>query len=140
MSQSLIANIGYRNALRTIGSMIFGLLCIAIILARPRYKPQPTSDRPWYRIIDTKLITFRFSLILVFCFFVPFGYVAAFFLTPSYAIKIGSSAATGSTLVSVMSAMNAVCRIMLGYLGDRYGRLNVLGICTLLSGRWYTIE
>ncbi|KAI9253802.1 major facilitator superfamily domain-containing protein [Phascolomyces articulosus] len=133
MTQSLISTIGYRNALRALGGMGFGLLCIATALAVSRYPPQRSNGKPW-NIFDPSLLNLPFSFLLLFALFVPFGYVAPFFLTPTYADYIGVDASAGSTLISIMSAANAVCRITLGYFGDRYGRVNTITIFTLLSG------
>ncbi|KAI7852924.1 major facilitator superfamily domain-containing protein [Circinella umbellata] len=133
MAQSLITNIGYRNALRTMGGMGFGLLSIATALAVSRYPPTRPNGKPW-NIFDRSLISWPFAFLLLFALCISFGYVAPFFLTPTYAEHIGVDASVGSTLISIMSAANAVCRITLGYFGDKYGRVNTLSIFTLLSG------
>ncbi|KAI8145443.1 major facilitator superfamily domain-containing protein [Fennellomyces sp. T-0311] len=133
MAQSLISTIGHRNALRAMGGMGFGLLCIATALAVSRYPPAPSNGKPW-NLLDRALLSWPFAFLLLFSLFVPFGYVAPFFLTPTYADYIGADASSGATLVSIMSAANVVCRITLGWVGDRYGRLNVICIFTLLSG------
>ncbi|KAI8391116.1 major facilitator superfamily domain-containing protein [Radiomyces spectabilis] len=130
MSQNLIDTVGYRNALRAMGGMGFGILCIATALAFSRWKPP--GDR--FVIIDRSLINFHFCILLLFGLIVPFGYVAPFFLTPTYAAYINVDASRGATLVSVMSAMNAVCRIVLGFLADYIGRLNTMFIFTLIAG------
>ncbi|CAO3599801.1 unnamed protein product [Absidia cylindrospora] len=132
MTQKLIEQLGYRNALRVLGAMIFGLLCIATALAMSRFKPS-ASKRPWYALVDTSLLGTQFNLLVLFAFLVPFGYISAFFLMPTYATFIGVDAANGAALVSIMSATNAVCRITLGFLGDRFGRLNVMFFSTFLS-------
>ncbi|KAI9317746.1 major facilitator superfamily domain-containing protein [Dichotomocladium elegans] len=136
MSQSLIATIGYRNTLRTMGGMGFGLLCVATTLAVSRYPPpsDKKSGGSPLRLFERSLFTWPFNFVLVFSILVPFGYVAPFFLTPTYASVIGASDSMGSSLVSIMSAANVLCRITLGYVGDRYGRVNVIFIFTLLSG------
>ncbi|CAO3625109.1 unnamed protein product [Mucor hiemalis] len=132
MIQKLIVTIGYRNALRVQGAFGFGLLCIATALATSRYRPPGKSK--WYHIYDHSLISRNFLLLLGFSFFVPFGYVAPFFLTPQWVAHIGLDASTGAAMISVMSAANAICRITLGYLADRTGRFNTMFICTFLAG------
>lgn len=132
MIQNLIVTIGYRNALRVQGAFGFGLLCVATALATSRYRPPGKSK--WYHIYDHSLISRNFLLLLGFSFFVPFGYVAPFFLTPQWVAHIGLDASTGAAMISVMSAANAICRITLGYLADRTGRFNTMFICTFLAG------
>ncbi|KAI8991431.1 major facilitator superfamily domain-containing protein [Mycotypha africana] len=136
MSQNLIQNIGYRNALRVQGSFGFALLCIATALATCRYRPPSSANGKdkWYHIFDRRLINRKFVLLLCFGFFVPFGYVAPFFLAPQFAQYIGLDTATGAAMISVMSAANAICRISLGYLADRIGRFNTMFAFTFLSG------
>ncbi|KAI8334160.1 major facilitator superfamily domain-containing protein [Choanephora cucurbitarum] len=134
MVQKLIATLGYRNALRIQGSFGFGLLCIATCLATSRYRPPRYGKNKWYHIFDRSLISKRFMLLLSFSFFVPFGYVAPFFLAPQYVQYIGLDATAGAAMISVMSAANAICRITLGYLADHFGRFNTMFVCTFLAG------
>ncbi|SAL99686.1 hypothetical protein [Absidia glauca] len=132
MSQQLIEHLGYRNALRVLGATMFGLLCISTALAMSRFKPSP-SGRPWYALVDRSLLGTQFNLLFLFSLLVPFGYIAPFFLMPTYAASIGVDSTNGAALVSIMSATNAICRIVLGYLGDRFGRLNIMFFSTFLS-------
>ncbi|KAI8643909.1 major facilitator superfamily domain-containing protein [Parasitella parasitica] len=136
MTQRLIVSIGYQNTLRVQGAFGFGLLCVSTALATSRYRPPPSlnSKNRWYHVYDSSLISRRFVLLLGFSFFVPFGYVAPFFLAPQYVQSIGLDASTGAAMISVMSAANAVCRITLGYLADRTGRFNTMFSCTFLAG------
>ncbi|KAI9476404.1 MAG: major facilitator superfamily domain-containing protein [Benjaminiella poitrasii] len=136
MTQRLIVTLGYRNTLRVQGSFGFGLLCISTALATSRYRPPPSSKGKdkWYHIYDSSLISRRFLLLLGFSFFVPFGYVAPFFLAPQFVQSIGLDTSTGAAMISVMSAANAICRITLGYLADRTGRFNTMLTCTFLAG------
>ncbi|KAF7723454.1 hypothetical protein EC973_002007 [Apophysomyces ossiformis] len=135
MAQGLISTVGYRNALRAMGGLGFALLSIATVLALSRWRPPSTPDRKWWAVFDISLIDRDFGLLLLFTLFVPFGYIAPFFLTPTYAAYIGVDAANGATLVSIMSATNAISRILLGYVGDKFGRINTLTGCTLLAGK-----
>ncbi|KAF7726988.1 hypothetical protein EC973_008183 [Apophysomyces ossiformis] len=134
MTQHLVSSIGYRNALRVIGGMGFGVLVIATSLAMSRWRPPKTASRGFSSIIDLSLINLRFGILLLFGFLVPFGYVGPFFLAPTYAPYIGMSIASAATLVSIMSAMNALCRITLGFLADSIGRLNTMFLATFLAG------
>ncbi|KAI9492498.1 major facilitator superfamily domain-containing protein [Zychaea mexicana] len=135
MTQSLIDSMGYRMALRILGAMNFGILLIATALARSRYRPPPSSNGNGFgAFFDKSMMTIPFLLLVIFAFLVPFGYVAPFFLAPTYASYIGVDAARGSTLISILSGMNAVCRICLGFFADRLGNMNVMFACTFMSG------
>ena len=134
-TQSLIASLGYRNALRILGAMNFGILLIATALARSRYRPPPSSGTGGLSaFFDKSMMSSSFLLLSIFAFLVPFGYIAPFFLAPTYAAYIGVDPARGSTLVSIMSGMNSLCRISLGFLADRTGKLNTMFACTFLAG------
>ncbi|CDS13676.1 hypothetical protein LRAMOSA05850 [Lichtheimia ramosa] len=133
----LIDELGYRMALRVLGCLYFGILVISIIFARSRFRPAPsnTGSKGLDAFIDPSMLTWKFFLLALFCFLVPFGYIAPFFLAPTYASNvIHANASTGSTLVSIMSGMNSVCRICLGFMADHTGRLNTMFACTFLAG------
>lgn len=131
----LISTVGYRNALRVQGCFGFGVLGIATALAVSRYRPPPMSGSDkWYNLFDRKLLTVRYMLLLTFCFFVSFGYIAPFFLAPEFVLSIGLDASVGATSISILSASNAVCRICLGYLADKFGKFNIMFVCTFLAG------
>ncbi|KAI8145223.1 major facilitator superfamily domain-containing protein [Fennellomyces sp. T-0311] len=135
MIQSLISSLGYRNTLRILGAMNFGILLIATALARSRYRPPPSSGTGGLSaFFDKSMMSVSFLLLAIFAFLVPFGYIAPFFLAPTYASYIGVDDARGATLVSIMSGMNSVCRICLGFLADRTGNLNTMFACTFLAG------
>ncbi|KAI9306820.1 major facilitator superfamily domain-containing protein [Cunninghamella echinulata] len=136
MSQSLIVSIGYRNAIRAIGAMGFGILIISTCLAFSKYLPGGVKRGKVSRlvIIDTTIIDRNFLLVCAYCFFIPFGYLAPFFLVPQYVSYLGGSASQGATLVSIMSAMNSICRIVMGFIADRMGKFNTMVTCTFLSG------
>lgn len=136
MSQNLIISLGYRNALRIIGAMGFGILLISTSLAFSKYLPGGVQRGKITKvvIVDTSIVGRDFLLLCCYCFFIPFGYLGPFFLTPQYVSYLGGSASQGATLVSIMSAMNSVCRIVMGFVADRLGKFNTMAICTFLSG------
>ncbi|KAG0801406.1 hypothetical protein G6F22_001282 [Rhizopus arrhizus] len=141
MTQNLISHIGYRNSLRVHGVFGFALLCISTGLATSRYRPPPVpgNNNKWYHLIDMHLLDRKFALLLGFSFFVAFGYVAPLFLAPQFVEHLGLNAASGAVMISVMSAMNALCRISLGYLADRLGKFNTMFACTFLAGAFAMI-
>ncbi|CAO3566632.1 unnamed protein product [Mortierella alpina] len=61
-------------------------------------------------------------------------YLVPLLLAPSYATSIGLSAAQGATMISISSAVGIVSRIVIGYLSDRYGVLNLTVVCCFISG------
>ncbi|GAB5588733.1 hypothetical protein Unana1_03633 [Umbelopsis nana] len=131
LTEALIASSGYRMTLRYLGIIIFGLLAIACVLAKSRWPPKKDGK---IVIIDTSLLTTDVVIFMCFGVVVPFGYLTPFFLVPAYGASFGVTSSQTSVIVGVMSAFNAVSRVLLGFLADRYGRINTMFACTFLAG------
>ncbi|KAI8074537.1 major facilitator superfamily domain-containing protein [Gongronella butleri] len=130
----LIQALGYRQAIRVLGAFGFGILVIAVALAFSLRRP-PNSGRGYFAsMVDTRLLDHDFSIILVFTFLVPFGYLGPYFVCPQYATYLGYDATTGANLVSIMSGLNSVSRIVMGFLADRFGKFNTIVVTTILAG------
>lgn len=65
---------------------------------------------------------------------VTFGYLTPVFLLPNYVADIGMDPRTGATLVGIFSGANAISRVILGIAADKFGRFNILALCTILGG------
>ncbi|GAB5592500.1 hypothetical protein Unana1_07400 [Umbelopsis nana] len=158
VTQALLAETGYRMTLRYLGIICFVLLMAACVLARPRF---PRTGLKSATIIDRSLITTDFVIFMCYGFMVIISYVTPFFLLPEFGATFGvnSSQAYGtvhdccpnpfgaqaysfifgpytpaSIIIGVMAACNAVCRIVIGYLADRFGRINATFTVTFLAG------
>lgn len=146
LSEYLMQTLGYRNALRVLGAILFGLFALATVLVRVRYPPSSSSsdkqqrDNNNYGSISTRassspLLSIPFALSMAFSLLAPFGYIVPFHFMPTYAmVELGCSPSVASTMVSVGMAANIVCRIALGFIGDRLGQINTLFIATFVSG------
>lgn len=53
---------------------------------------------------------------------------------PSYTVVLGLGAARGANLLAASSAVNAVARVLTGYVGDRFGRQNTLVVTLAVAG------
>ncbi|KAI7881457.1 MFS general substrate transporter [Lichtheimia hyalospora FSU 10163] len=140
LSQYLIETLGYRNALRVLGAILFGLFALATVLVRVRYPPSSSNKQrdSNYGSISTHasspLFSIPFALCMAFSLLAPFGYIIPFHFMPTYAtVELGSSSSVASLMVSVGMAANIVCRIALGFIGDRLGQINTLFIATFVS-------
>lgn len=156
LAEHLIETLGYRNALRVLGSIVFALLSLATLIARARYPPSPSSNTTTTTTPSSimqkkrrKIAFFRssplfsapFAFALVFSLLTPFGYVAPFYLMPTYVMQVvGSSASMGGAFVSVGMATGVVSRLGFGFIGDRIGPINALFLATLMSGNVYKCE
>lgn len=52
---------------------------------------------------------------------------------PSYTVQLGFTASKGANLLAASNAINAACRVLTGYAGDRLGRQNTLILTLLLA-------
>lgn len=52
---------------------------------------------------------------------------------PSYTVRLGFTASKGANLLAASNVINAVCRVLTGYAGDRFGRQNTLILTLLLA-------
>lgn len=59
-------------------------------------------------------------------------YTPVYFIS-TYARTLGYSSAAGANFIALGNGTSACGKVLLGYVADRYGRLNVLLLCTLLS-------
>ncbi|KAI7887173.1 MFS general substrate transporter [Lichtheimia hyalospora FSU 10163] len=127
------SSLGYRNALRVLAVLGFLLLGLAAILTRPPTPVKRNSD--WWKIVDRQaFFNMKYAFWMLGIVFITLGYFAACLLIPLYAKYIGASPSLGSGLVSVNFAVNGVSRVLLGFLADRMGAMNVLSITSLFSG------
>ncbi|KAL1925517.1 uncharacterized protein VTP21DRAFT_400 [Calcarisporiella thermophila] len=133
LARHLINIMGFRWCLRVMAFISFALCIMATFFARARI---PLSQRrAGNKSFDVSLLRIPgFLSLIAFSFINLFGYALPFFYTPSYATFIGLSKETGALFVGIMSGINAICRVILGYLGDRYGRINMQFTAVFLSG------
>lgn len=127
------SSLGYRNALRVLAVMGFVMLGLSAILTQ---SPTPVKRNPdWWKIVDRQaFFNMKYGFWVVGNIFITLGYFAACLLIPLYSKYIGASPSLGSGLVSVNFAVNGVSRILLGYLADRFGAINVLILTSLFTG------
>ncbi|KAG0207712.1 hypothetical protein BGX28_001109 [Mortierella sp. GBA30] len=131
LNRFLISRIGYRWALRTMGISFFVIVFSVLYCIRPRI-PVGKRGGP---IFDFSLFKNRgFSTMYFMGVLVTFGYLTPVFLLPNYVTDLGMDPRTGATLVGIFSGVNAVSRIILGIAADKYGRFNVLFLCTTMGG------
>lgn len=51
-----------------------------------------------------------------------------------FCVSIGISSSNAASVISILSAFNVVSRILTGYLGDRFGYLNLLSVFQFTQG------
>jgi MFS family permease len=134
--------IGFRNTLRITGVMAFVMITASASVLEwdPTAEAQHTQEsqtrrRGWnlpranWNIVRTRAFVAHATAA---------GLQAAAYITPvyffsSYARALGYSNVAGANFIALSNACNFGGKIVLGYLADRYGRLNALVLCTFGS-------
>ncbi|SAM02826.1 hypothetical protein [Absidia glauca] len=137
ITQAVLLSLGYRWALRILGFICLVFLVIATVLVKPfpGYQQASLNDpTPMWQKQKALLCRLDFGLLLSIAFITTFGYLVPSFLLPSYADSLKLSPWVGTNMSAILSAINAVSKLVVGYTSDRVGRLNTFCVCTFLSG------
>ena len=139
---------GFRTSLRMSGAITGGLIVLASVFmdwddvtkarlqadnARlGRVRPRQLLVVP---LMDWQLATKNRTFIahLIGAFFQSAAYYSPMFFLSAYARTLGYSSTTGATFIAISNACNAIGKIVIGFLADRYGRLQALLYTTLAS-------
>ncbi|KAK0642787.1 Monocarboxylate transporter 7 [Lasiodiplodia hormozganensis] len=138
-------SIGFRHALQLTGGVAFLLISAAgMILSwdaeserRIALERQTRSSRTGafqvplvnWRVARSK----KFLAHALSALFQAAAYYGPIYFLSAYARTLGYSAAAGANLIAISNASSAGGKVVLGYVADRFGRLNTLFLCTLVS-------
>lgn len=137
-------SIGFRNTLRATAALSFPLMAAAGYVLKwdpvsehqNRVNRESTSGSPAVRIplVNWQVARSRkFVAQALGTIFQAAAYYTPLYFLSSYSRTLGYSAAAGANLISISNASNAGGKVVLGYIADRFGRLNTLLICTMVS-------
>ncbi|ORX94276.1 MFS general substrate transporter [Basidiobolus meristosporus CBS 931.73] len=132
ITQALIDKLGFRWALRVLALYALVFLAIASLLVKRRSFPKKQTEKDTARFDFFK--TYKFWIFFATGLFTGFSYLVPFFYMPSYAVFVGLSANQGAMLVACANAASAAGRIGTGFIADKLGCMNVLGISLFLAG------
>ncbi|CAK9781795.1 MFS general substrate transporter [Cutaneotrichosporon oleaginosum] len=147
---ALNEHLGFRNALRISGGVTTALVAAgALVLdwdpvskarievekarlaARPRSRLRSLWDVP---LVDMRIArTGKFGGQLLATFLQSAAYYTPVFFFSAYARTLGYSPKQGANFIAINNAFNAIGKIGLGMLADRFGRINMLLITTAIS-------
>ncbi|KAG0020007.1 hypothetical protein BGZ80_004918 [Entomortierella chlamydospora] len=131
LNRLMISKIGYQWALRIMGILVITLVCSILVCLRTRVTPS-VKKRP---LLDVTMFkNSGFTAMYFMGMLVTFGYLTPIFLFPNFVTDLGMDPTIGASLVSGFAGVNAFSRIALGFIGDRFGPLNVLIVSTIFTG------
>lgn len=129
-TRAAIANIGLGWAFRMIGIVSGGMNIIAVTLIRDRNH----QVRPRFHPLNLRhLKDPSVALVMCWSFVVQFGYVTIYYSLPDFASSIGLSETQGATVNAILNLGVAIGRPAMGFLSDRFGRIELAGITTFVN-------
>lgn len=143
--RALNDGIGFRNSLRVSSAISFSLtLASASILTwdpvtRRRLEVENQHSSTTRNILRVPLIDWRVAKTRKFlaqalgASLQSAAYYTPVFFFASYARTLGYNDSTGANFIALSNAANAIGKIAIGHLADRYGRLNTLLVTTAVS-------
>ncbi|KAI9731624.1 MAG: hypothetical protein M1818_007754 [Claussenomyces sp. TS43310] len=139
----LNATIGFRNGLRASGAIAFVLIIPSAWILKwetaadqQRLREAQGRRRTGFSIPRANWSIIRSRAFVAHAtgaFLQAAAYYTPVYFFSSYATTLGYSATAGANFIALSNACNFGGKISLGYLADRYGRLNALVGCTLIS-------
>lgn len=139
-AQAVIDGPGYKWALRMIGIVCGGMLCITIFTMRPRRDIVVVTKQPFYKDIlqifcSKKLYTSKaMQSLIVWNFLYGFAYAILLFSFSSFSTAIGLTSAQGAMVTTVQSIAQMVGRPLTGFISMYAGTSNSTIVITILIG------
>jgi predicted MFS family arabinose efflux permease len=129
----MISNLSVAWAFRitAICTAVTNVVCIILIKDRNKHI-QPFQNAFDFRLLKRPALL----LIIAWMFLSVIGYTCVLFSLPDNATRIGLNAHQGAILGALANLGMVIGRPTVGFLSDRYGRLNVVISATFLAGIW----
>lgn len=127
----MIDNISVAWSFRIIAVMCGSMNLLAVAFIRNRNE----KIRPPQLGFDTKLLVrYDVLLLLMWGFISMLGYIALLYSLPNFAASINLSKSQGAAIGAFLNVGTAVGRPMVGFVSDKFGRIQTSCIFTLLCG------
>lgn len=142
--RALNAKIGFRNSLRISGLVSGTLVMLASTVIewdsqtklRLETERRANPRQKWWKIplVDWRIARTRgFAAHLFGGTMQAAAYYTPVFFFSSYARTLGYTSSTGANFIAINNACNAIGKISIGMIADRFGRVNTLVASTTLS-------
>lgn len=131
LSRYLIEVIGWRWCVRTLGLINLLLTTMASFMV---YEPPVTNFRTNNKLFSIQQIgSWKVVLLYLGGLLQAAGYLIPLIYMSKYARTLDFSHSEGALFIGINNGINACFKILLGYVGDRYGRMNTIIACSILS-------
>ncbi|KAL0767128.1 hypothetical protein CaCOL14_010697 [Colletotrichum acutatum] len=130
-SNAMIRNIGLPWAFRIIAILSFVVNGACCLMMKDRNKALGSVHVAFHKDIFKRI---EFWLFVAWGFFGLFGYVISVFSLADYAQTVGFSASQGSIVSAMFNLSQGIGRPVIGLVSDRFGRINVAGLGTIIAG------
>ncbi|KAI1339841.1 major facilitator superfamily domain-containing protein [Xylariaceae sp. FL0016] len=132
MMNHLIARIGFPWTMRVLGFMVLALCGITCVTVKSRLPPRPKPFTIRDYVVPFKEV--QFTMVVLASFFVFWGLFVPFNYLNLQAQEQGIDASLVPYLLPILNACSIPGRIVPGFLGDRFGRFNVMILIVGISG------
>lgn len=126
-AQSIGLNWTYR--VLAICSLVFNGICSILIRDRNKMVKPKLNMFDWREFGHTEVV-----LVIIWGFLTELGYVVLLFSLPHYATTIGLTQSQGAVAGALLNVGLGGGRPLVGYLSDRYGRINMAAFMTASCG------
>ncbi|KAI9298764.1 MFS general substrate transporter, partial [Neoconidiobolus thromboides FSU 785] len=133
LNAKLLPYSGYQWTLRYNAFIFLACLTFSALVIKPYLNEDKHIKRERAPLRKEMVLNGRFILFGLSTTFAAFGYLVPLYFISPYSTFIGLSASQGAILVAILNTSNAVGRIVLGVVGDRFGHFEVYTLCLLLS-------
>ncbi|TQN69968.1 putative transporter MCH2, partial [Colletotrichum shisoi] len=130
-TNAMIRNIGLPWAFRILAILSFVVNGACCLMMKDRNKALGSVHVAFHKDIFKRI---EFWLFVSWGFFGLFGYVISVFSLADYAHTVGFNASQGSILSAMFNLSQGIGRPVIGLVSDRFGRINVAGLGTLVAG------
>ncbi|MCJ1227211.1 hypothetical protein MMC12_003866 [Toensbergia leucococca] len=140
--RALNASVGFRHTLRLTGGVSLVLMAASgwmlkwhpEIESRNRLEASPGQSRLRPPLVNWHVVRSRMffaqaagAILQAAAYYTPVYFIS------TYARTLGYSPTAGANFIALSNGTSACGKVLLGYFADRWGRLNVLLLCTLIS-------
>ncbi|KAK2024770.1 major facilitator superfamily transporter [Colletotrichum zoysiae] len=130
-TNAMIHNIGLPWAFRILAILSFVVNGACCLMIKDRNKVLGSVHIAFHKDIFKRI---EFWLFVSWGFFGLFGYVISVFSIADYAQTVGFTASQGSIVSAMFNLSQGIGRPVIGLVSDRFGRINVAGLGTLIAG------